>query len=1167
MSTSTSTIVFTDVVGSTALRARLGENAADALFRDHERSLRAAVSAGGGRVLKAAGDGVMAVFDSATDAVRTAVALQRLVTRNFSDLQIRVGIGAGDVGWENDDCFGMPVVTAARLEAGADGGQIVVSDLVRLLAGERSGATFRPVGPVSLAGMDEPVNAFEVMWSAADPDAPEPRFVVPLPGALAVAPAFGLVGRDAEWDELTNAWTAVVSGAARIVLIGGEAGAGKTRLAFEFARQCADGGATVVLGACDSELTLPCQPWVQVLDQLIGAIPADHLAGVSEDVAELSVLMPVLDRLLPTVRTAHATDSQTERYRLFEAAANFLSAIASTHPLVVIIDDLQWADHQTLALLRHVGRAAKPSRLLIVATFRDTGDEVTEPLASCLADLRRVESATRVRLSGLDHPSVRQLVADAVGHDLDEGLVALAGTLADRSGGNAFYVNELWRHVVANGTVVCVDGRWEMRAGAESAGGVPDSIREVVTHRLAKLSPAARNLIELAAVAGLRVEFAVLAGAAGLDADAVGATLDELLQAKVLEETAGTASPSYEFAHAIVRETAERAITSSARARLHRALGEVIEVTHEGNHRPVLADLARHFVAASRLGTQAKALSYSRLAADQAARSGAYDAAVSHLQAALQFATPESAESTDMMIELGDALRWSGDIIRSVDTFAAAFDVANRTRRVEHAARAALGFGESHALGGRHSAASVDMTRTALDLLRGGDGALRIRLQASLARALALVGGTPEEAGRAADDAVAAARRNGDDRLILHAVNCRLHINQPDALAYLRDSTECCDRSWQLGDMWQYCWAKLTYVRVNLQFGRVAEATVAARDLARVASRERFVTFAHYAACNDVLLALVAGRFDDAEREAHAIHELGLAIDIESAGGVYGVHMFAIRREQGRLHEVAPVVRLAAALGSDEPIWRPGLAALYIELDMFDEARHEFAAMASDGFRSIPRDSMWQCCLTFLAEVCIAIRDLDHAQLLYDELARFEGLTLMAAFTMNFGPADRLLGGLAAMLGHRATAEQHFRVALELAERSGSPVWRARVQHQWVASLGDPGGLLQAANATAVELGMASLARQTAASASRTSVAPTAPAGLSAREVEVLALVAEGFSNREIGAQLFISQNTVANHVRAILQKTFCTNRAEASAFAERHGITGTHREHPVVPE
>jgi DNA-binding CsgD family transcriptional regulator len=309
------------------------------------------------------------------------------------------------------------------------------------------------------------------------------------------------------------------------------------------------------------------------------------------------------------------------------------------------------------------------------------------------------------------------------------------------------------------------------------------------------------------------------------------------------------------------------------------------------------------------------------------------------------------------------------------------------------------------------------------------------------------------------------------------------------------------------------------------------------------------------------VLALAAADFAAAEREAEQAQARASAHGAPYDAGVYGLQMYAIRRAQGRLEEVAPMMRALAATADLPPIWRPGLAALYADLGMLDEARAVFAALAPDRFAAITRDAVWPASLTFLAETCLALADTEQAVVLYDELAAFRGLNLMAGMTICFGPADRLLGGLAALLGRPEDAEEHFRVALELAERSQSPLWTAEVEFDWAVVLAgrqpERARLLsKRALAAAAKYGIASLSdRVLARPGSDGTGRPGLPDNLSPREAEVLRLVATGRSNREIADVLFISQNTVANHVRSILQKTGCANRTEASLYAVRRGL------------
>jgi DNA-binding CsgD family transcriptional regulator len=237
---------------------------------------------------------------------------------------------------------------------------------------------------------------------------------------------------------------------------------------------------------------------------------------------------------------------------------------------------------------------------------------------------------------------------------------------------------------------------------------------------------------------------------------------------------------------------------------------------------------------------------------------------------------------------------------------------------------------------------------------------------------------------------------------------------------------------------------------------------------------------------------------------------------------------------------------------------------LYAELGMLDEARRELELLAPNGFAAVPRDSVWPGCLTFLAEACVVCGTVDHADTLLRELDRYAGRNLMVAMNICFGPADRLRGGLAHLLGRRQQADTYFRAAMGLADRSSSPVWRAQVQHDWAvlaAANGDVENariLAEQAHTTATVLGMGVMVEKAAAVLAQIAAGPAPAAthdGMSLRELDVLRLIAEGCSNREIGERLFISQHTAANHVRSILQKTGCANRAEAAAYAVQHHL------------
>src|SRR5579884_944466 len=292
------------MVGSTALRTHLGDNDADRLRDEHERLLRDTVSRHGGAVVKSTGDGVMAVFDGATDGIECAVAMQHAVAaqarRTGLPVEIRIGVAAGDVTWDEDDYHGTPVVEAARLEPKAAPGTIVASEAVRMLAGSRTDVSFTEVGPFELKGLPGRVAAYEV----TPPPASGPS--ESLPPALISSPDEGLfVGREAEIVQLAGLWRSGGADGVRLAVITGEAGIGKTRLALEAARTANRDGAVVLFGRSGDELDVPYQPFVEALRSFIETAPRATLRGdLGSGARELVRLLPELVDHLPDLAPA-----------------------------------------------------------------------------------------------------------------------------------------------------------------------------------------------------------------------------------------------------------------------------------------------------------------------------------------------------------------------------------------------------------------------------------------------------------------------------------------------------------------------------------------------------------------------------------------------------------------------------------------------------------------------------------------------------------------------------------------------------------------------------------------------------------------------------------------------------------------------------------------------
>ncbi len=418
-------VLMTDLVGSTAMADRLGPEAAEELRTEHFGLLRGALERTGGREVKNLGDGLMVVFSSASESLACAVAMQQAVEarnrRSEEQLGVRIGVSLGETNVEDGDYFGEPVVESARLCAHAAGGQIVVNSLVRQLAGSRDGHSFHSLGGLQLKGISEPVQAFELQWR------PAASVGIVLPERLRELPPTGYVGRVAERERLRELWGQAREGSLRLALISGEAGVGKTRLSTHLALEAHGEGATVLYGRCDEDLGVPYQPWVHALGYLVKEVSQPVLDGhVERFGGDLARLVSVLRDRLPDLPSPRESDPETERYLLYAAVAGLLQGAGEQSPMLVILDDLQWADSPTLSLLRHVVTAGSSMRVLVVGTYRDSDLSRDHPLTALLADLHREQGVERLKLTGLDCDEVLALMEVAAGHELDDDGRALA---------------------------------------------------------------------------------------------------------------------------------------------------------------------------------------------------------------------------------------------------------------------------------------------------------------------------------------------------------------------------------------------------------------------------------------------------------------------------------------------------------------------------------------------------------------------------------------------------------------------------------------------------------------------------------------------------------------------------------------------------------------------
>jgi DNA-binding CsgD family transcriptional regulator len=982
-----------------------------------------------------------------------------------------------------------------------------------------------------------------------------------LPGPLRLTPSFPFAGRSRELAMLRTLIPRVEGEGLRFALVGGEAGSGKSRLVREFAHEAAATGALVLYGACDSVVRRPYRPFVEALDQLVRrADDATLRADVGAGGGELSRLLPDLTHRLDGLAPPVAADPDTERHRLHSAVADLLVAVGRRTPLVVIIEDGHWADTPTLLLLRHLARGTSEACALMLTTFRDTEADVPEALSEALVDLRRPEGVVRLRLAGLSPEEISEFVERAAGRDLGPEPPEVARALHELTGGNAFLVTELWRTLLESESV-SVENASARLAGVLADLGSPEGVREVVSHRLARLRAPTISLLELAAVAGPEFDLSVVGH--GLTDSELNAALEQAVAHGMIEEVP-SGRLAYQFTHELVRRALYDRMPGLRRAELHLRVAEALERAREEDESLGLADLAHHFVAAAPVEGTRRAVEYSLLAGRAALTTLAFDEADARFSSALELGISDLKLRARTQLELGTARFRAGRSDDAMQAFRGAAEIARGSGDAQILATAAVGFEDACWRPAIIDEGAVELLEEALDALSEQDSTLRVMVLAGLGRARAFTGNYTASAA-VRERATAMARRL-DDRLGLATVLVRSYWSRGNGsleqtLDMLSEARELAEG---LGDSDLQAEAMQWRVAGLIALG---ELDAAARELAAVhamAEQLRQPFTMHVSEHYGSTLALCLGRLDEADAAAQRSHEWSHLLTGRRASGIYGIQMFGIRREQGRLAEIAAVIRMLSGGARSSGVWRPGLAALLAELRMDDEARRELEHVRREGLDSL-RASLWVASLTYLADACAAVGDDDIAELVYPELAPLAGGNVVIGHGVAcYGAADRYLGLLASTLGEHDLAAEHFEQGLAVNRAAGATTWIAHTLYAYGRTLRMRGSsddavrastLLSEAAALAGRIGMPMLLARAEALGARLERAQTPPDDLSRREVDVLRLVALGRSNREIGEELYISGHTVANHVRSILRKTGAVNRTEAAGYAYRNAL------------
>ena len=1042
----TTTILFTDLVDSTELLQQAGDERALRIFEAHHRLLREAVVRCGGEEVKWTGDGLMVAFPSTADAVRCAIAMQQSSHRPAAGerLSIRVGLHVGEaLRHDMSDYFGTTVVVAKRLCDKADAGQILITRTAAELLAGHTQFEFRDVGALHLKGIAQPTSAAEVLYRH-DTEA-----------LLAHTP---FVGRTAELAALQRKFEAAQGADGSVVMLVGEPGIGKSRTATELCDHARSRGATALWGRCyDGDWAAPFSPFVEALTQYANAEPSHLAADFGACLGVLARLVPAIREQVPDLPEPATLEPEGERHRLLEAVGEFLSTLSAKSTVVLVLDDLHWADRGTLAVLRHMANAATGLRLLIVGTYRDVEVDKGHPLAPVLADLHRLPKFERVRLQGLTEQSVGELLS-IVGEQQAPQVFVQA--ISSETSGNPFFIREVLLHLVEDGKLFQEGDRWTSNLTIAELG-IPEGAREVISRRLARLSAICNRMLTAASALTGGFTWEEIRAISGDDEESLVDALEQALAAQLLRERSDTPRVEYDFTHALIRHTLYDELSRPRRALLHGRIAGALEGLYAAHPDQHMVRLAYHFLQAAAEGADLeKAVAYAICAGEAAYARYAYEDAGDYYRQALalleQRAGADQLQRCDLMMLIARAEWDCGEFLRAQEEFARAAALADEIGSAEHLARAALGDGANEWLGYRAQglhADSLARLERALEALGDARTPLRARVMARLSSEMVL--DTDQDRMVAlAREAVSIVRETDDPFAVVAVLlnaNPALSDIGEERVALYRQTVEASER---LGRRDITLYARTLLGLSRLQLGEIAEVAAEFKRLAPLADELRHPYERWVFAAWDATHAILEGRIEEAEQLAMRALEIGRSDENQNAVHQFGGHISEIRREQGRLEELLPTMGALVDQFPTVQTWRCGRAMMHTELGHAAAARSDYEHVAASNFAGIQRNFLWLGSLSNLAEVNAIFGDDERALILYEMFTPYARTNIMITpLGPARGSASRDLGVLATTMRRWDDAERHFEDAIVLNQSMGAAPLVARTQRDYAAML------------------------------------------------------------------------------------------------------------------
>ena len=879
------------------------------------------------------------------------------------------------------------------------------------------------------------------------------------------------VGRAREMAVLEAALTASCGGQGQLVLLEGEPGIGKTCMLQELAASAGDHAMQVLWGRCyEGEGAPPFWPWIQIIRSYLTSSSLETLqAEIGAGAAALAQVMPEIRQRLAALPSLPALEPAQERFRFFDSLTTFLKNAAQRRPLVLIFDDLQWADAPSLLLLQFVAREVPATPLCIVGTYRGLALEPHHPLTHTCGELARIPTHQRLHLQGLSHHEVAHFLALTTGVTPAESVVA---ALHQHTEGNPFFLTEMVRLLMTEGgaATFCMPQ-------VESRLALPQSVREAIGLRLHPLPPPCQHLLQLASVMGRTFDVETLARVTDRAHAQLVHTLDRAVAAQMITPIPAAAG-QYRFAHMLFRDTLYADLPTEQRLRWHRQVGEALEERWGYQDTPgygplpeamsttgtesILAVLSWHFFEATGSNNEgAKALRYAVQAGVHATAMLAHEEATLHYQRALQSLTytqpRDAAQRCELLLALGSAQMKAGDALQARATFLQAARVAHSIETPALLTRAALSFEKIGVEVGKVDQSLVTLLEDTLRVLGEADSAERARVLARLALELSYAGTATARRATLSQDAVAMARRVGDSAALAAALHTRLlDLWGPGALQErLATTTEMIQLAEATGDSERQMRGRVERLADLLELGEIRTVDMELDAYLSLAQTLRQPRYLWYGQLMRTTRALMEGRFAEGEQLAQQALHLGQRAHPETAVHHFSAQLFWLHREQGRLQALLPSVQRLAGQYPSVPAWRSALALIYCDLGQAEAARGEFARLAGQDFGDLPYTNSWLMNISLLAEVCAFLSDIPHAVTLYDLLLPYATHNVVVG-----GDAVGYQGAVACLLGILATtlqrwepAVQHFEAALSMQQRMGARPFVARTQYAYAAML------------------------------------------------------------------------------------------------------------------